>query len=49
MIGMIVNVVENAVWTVRRNWREILIAAAAVVVVGTVLGLCIAPFIGVAY
>lgn len=49
MIGTIMNVLENAVWAIRRNWREILIAAITVVVVGAVLGLCIAPFVGVAY
>ena len=49
MLGTIMNVVESAAWAIRRNWREILIAAAAVVVVGTVLGLCIAPFVDVAY
>ena len=49
MLGTIMNVVESAAWAIRRNWREILIAAAAIAIVGAVLGLCIAPFVGVAY
>ena len=45
-MGTIVNVVENAVCAVRKNWKEILLGAAVAVVGGVLLGLMMLPFVG---